>query len=89
MNFEASSPVSFFDLASFSQCMEPVCFFAAGVALEAGVAVGVGAVLAAKALPAVSSAAIVRVGSSFIQVSGFALPIAAGSQLAAVGMSAR
>ncbi len=40
---------------------------AAGVALDAGVAVGV--VLEANAEPAVSSAAMVRVGSSFMGVS--------------------
>ena len=32
-NFVASSPVSFFALASFSQCARDTCFFAAGVAL--------------------------------------------------------
>ena len=79
MNLLASSPASFRALASRSQCMEPLCFFAAGAAVEAGVAVGVGEVLAANALPAANKAAMVRVGSSFMRVSGLALPIAAGT----------
>src|SRR5262245_49655823 len=58
-NFFASSPVSFFSFASFSQCAEDMCLvsdFVAGVADVAGVAVGVDA---ANAAPPVSSAAIV------------------------------
>ena len=54
-------------MRSFSQCAAELCF-ATGVA-AAGVAVGVG-VLAANALPAVRSAATIRVGRIFMAVSG-------------------
>jgi hypothetical protein len=88
VNFAASSPESFFALASRSQCKDELCFFAAGVALEAGVAVGVASVLAANALPAVSSAARVRVESNFMGISDSAAD-RSGRQVATRGMSGR